>query len=156
MGTSTVLSAMEWQQPSRLPTTSSGDICMLAYKLHKHQRVSSGLSHLIKRVVWARCGRRKSLSRYAAESRWLKRQQTLKKRSLWKSTKGHAMISNTAPAVIICQSSSMASRASAKTKAASFAWFELNLASSRPIFLSCLFFRPRRFRTLLPFSSLFG
>jgi len=26
MGTSTVLSAMEWQQPSRLPTTSSGDI----------------------------------------------------------------------------------------------------------------------------------
>jgi len=46
-----VLSAMEWQQPSRLPTTSSGDICMPAYKLHKHQRVSSGLSHLIKRVV---------------------------------------------------------------------------------------------------------
>ena len=60
---------MEWQQPSRLPTTSSGDICMPAYKLHKHQRVSSGLSHLIKRVVWARCGRRKSLSRYAAENR---------------------------------------------------------------------------------------
>ena len=26
---------MEWQQPSRLPTTSSGDICMPAYKLHK-------------------------------------------------------------------------------------------------------------------------
>ena len=51
MGTSTVLSAMEWRQPSRLPTTSSGDICMPAYKLHKHQRVSSGLSHLIKRVV---------------------------------------------------------------------------------------------------------
>jgi len=25
MGTSTVLSAMEWRQPSRLPTTSSGD-----------------------------------------------------------------------------------------------------------------------------------
>jgi len=46
-----VLSAMEWRQPSRLPTTSSGDICMQAYKLHKHQRVSSGLSHLIKRVV---------------------------------------------------------------------------------------------------------
>jgi len=51
MGTSTVLSAMEWQQFSLLPTTSSGDICMPAYKLHKHQRVSSGLSHLIKRVV---------------------------------------------------------------------------------------------------------
>ena len=51
MGTSTVLSAMEWRQPSQLPTTSSGDICMPAYKLHKHQRVSSGLSHLIKRVV---------------------------------------------------------------------------------------------------------
>ena len=51
MGTSTVLSAMEWQQPSWLPTTSSGDICMPACKLHKHQRVSSGLSHLIKRVV---------------------------------------------------------------------------------------------------------
>ena len=47
MGTSTVLSAMEWQQPSRLPITSSGDICMPACKLHKHQRVSSGLSHLI-------------------------------------------------------------------------------------------------------------
>ena len=40
MGTLIVLSAMEWQQPSRLPTTSSGDICMPAYKLHKHQRVS--------------------------------------------------------------------------------------------------------------------
>jgi len=40
MGTSTVLSAMEWRQPSRLPTTSSGDICMPACKLHKHQRVS--------------------------------------------------------------------------------------------------------------------
>ena len=73
--------------------TSSRDICMPAYKLHQHQRVSSGLSHLIKRVVWARCGRSKSLSRYAAENRWRKRQQTLKKRSLWKSTKGHAMIS---------------------------------------------------------------
>ena len=48
---STVLSAMEWQQSSRLPTTSSGDICMPAYKMHKHQRVSSGLSHLIKSVV---------------------------------------------------------------------------------------------------------
>jgi len=36
MGTSTVLSVMEWQQPSRLPTTSSGDICMPACKLHKH------------------------------------------------------------------------------------------------------------------------
>ena len=36
---------------SRLPTTSSGDICMPACKLHKHQRVNSGLSHLIKRVV---------------------------------------------------------------------------------------------------------
>jgi len=51
MGTSTVLSAMEWQQLSRLHTTLSGDICMPACKLHKHQRVSSGLSHLIKRVV---------------------------------------------------------------------------------------------------------
>jgi len=49
--TVTVLSAMEWRQPSRLPTPSSGDICMPAYKLHKHQRVSSGLSHLMKRVV---------------------------------------------------------------------------------------------------------
>jgi len=46
---STVLSAMEWQQLSRLPTTSSGDIGMTAYKLHKHQ-VSSGLSHLMKKV----------------------------------------------------------------------------------------------------------
>jgi len=84
---------MEWLQPSRLPTASSGDICIPACKLHKHQRVSSGLSHLIKRVVWARCGRRKSLSRYVAENRWCKRQQKLKKRSLWKSTKGNAMIS---------------------------------------------------------------
>ena len=48
MGTSTVLSAMKWQQTSRLPTTSSGDICMPAYKLHKHQQISSGLSHLKK------------------------------------------------------------------------------------------------------------
>jgi len=37
-------------------------------------QVSSGLSHLIKRVVWARCGRRKSLNRYAAENHWWKRQ----------------------------------------------------------------------------------
>jgi len=43
-------SAMEWQQPSRLPTTSSGEIYMSACKLPKHQRVSSGLSHLIKRI----------------------------------------------------------------------------------------------------------
>ena len=95
MGTSTVLSAMEWQQPSRLPTTSSGDICMPACKVHKHQRVSSGLSHLIKQVVWACCVKRNSLSRYAAENRWRKRQQTLKKWSIWiwKSTKGNAMIS---------------------------------------------------------------
>ena len=35
MGTSTVPSAMGWQQPSRLPTTSSRDICMPACKLHK-------------------------------------------------------------------------------------------------------------------------
>jgi len=34
--------------------------CMLAYKLHKYQRVSSGLSHLIKRVVSTRCGRKMS------------------------------------------------------------------------------------------------
>ena len=34
-----------------------------------------------------------SLSRYAAHNRWRKRQQNLKKRSLWKSTKGNAMIS---------------------------------------------------------------
>ena len=39
MGTSTVPSATKWRQPSRLHTTSSGDICMPAYKLHKHQRV---------------------------------------------------------------------------------------------------------------------
>ena len=39
---------MEWQQPSRLLTTSSGDICKPACKLHKHQRVSSGLSYLYK------------------------------------------------------------------------------------------------------------
>jgi len=51
MGTSTVLSAMEWRQLSQLPTTSSVDICMPACELHKHERVSSGLSHLIKRVV---------------------------------------------------------------------------------------------------------
>jgi len=50
MGTSTVLSAMEWQQPSRLSTTSPEDICMPACKMHKHQRVSSGLSPLIKRA----------------------------------------------------------------------------------------------------------
>jgi len=68
MGTSKVLSAMEWQQPSQLPTTSAGDICIPACKLHKHQRVSSGLSHLKKRVVRTRCGRRKSLRRYAAEN----------------------------------------------------------------------------------------
>ena len=47
MGTSTVLSAMEWRQPSQLPTTSSGDICMPACKLHKHQQVSSGLSRVV-------------------------------------------------------------------------------------------------------------
>ena len=41
----------ELRQPSQLPTTSSGDICMPACKLHKHQRVSSGLSHLIKKAV---------------------------------------------------------------------------------------------------------
>jgi len=34
MGTSTVLSAMEWRQLSRLSNTSSGDICMPACKLH--------------------------------------------------------------------------------------------------------------------------
>jgi len=51
MGTSIVLSAMEWRQPSRLPTTSSGDMCVPACKLHTPQRVSSGLSYLIKRVV---------------------------------------------------------------------------------------------------------
>jgi len=44
---------------------------MPACKLHKHQRVSSGLSHLIKRVVRTRCGKRTSLSRYAAENRSL-------------------------------------------------------------------------------------
>ena len=79
MGTSTVPSTMEWWQPSRLPTTSSADICMPACKLHRHQRVSSSLSHLMKRVVWARCGRRKSLSRYVAENRSRKRQQKLEK-----------------------------------------------------------------------------
>ena len=52
MGTSTVLSAIEWRQTSRQPTTSYGDICMPAYKLHKHQRVSSDLSQLIKSIVW--------------------------------------------------------------------------------------------------------
>ena len=51
IGMSIVPSAMEWRQPSRLSTTSSGDICMPAYMLHKHQRVSSGLSHMRKRVV---------------------------------------------------------------------------------------------------------
>ena len=40
-----------------------------------------------------RCGRREILSRYAAENHWRERQQTLKKRLLWKSTKGHTMIS---------------------------------------------------------------
>jgi len=71
MGTSTVLSAMEWRQLSRLPTTASGHICMPACKLHKHQRLSSGLSHLIKRVVWVHCGRRTSLSRLIVCSREL-------------------------------------------------------------------------------------
>jgi len=70
----------------RLPTTSSRDICMPACKLHKHQRVSSGFSNLMKRVVWTRRGRKMSLSRYAVENRSRKRQQTWKKRSLWKST----------------------------------------------------------------------
>jgi len=87
--TSTVLSVMEWRQPSKLPTTSSGDICMPACKLHKHQRVSSGLCHLRKRVVWTRCGSMKSMRRYAAENRWRKRQQKLKN-DLWKSTKRNA------------------------------------------------------------------
>jgi len=31
--------------------TSSGDMCMPACKLHEHQRVSSGMPHLIKRAV---------------------------------------------------------------------------------------------------------
>jgi len=72
MGTSTVPSAIERRQLSRRHTISSGDICMPACKLHKHQRVSSGLSNLMKRVVWARCGTTKSLSRYAAENCWRK------------------------------------------------------------------------------------
>ena len=64
--------------------TSSGDDYMPACKLHKHQRVSSGLSDLMKRVVWTRCGRSKTLGRYAAENCWRKRQQKLEQRSLWK------------------------------------------------------------------------
>ena len=73
-GTSTLPYAMKWQQPSRLHSTTSGGMCMPACKLHKLQRVSSGLSSLIKRVVSIRCGRRKSLSRYVAENRWRKMQ----------------------------------------------------------------------------------
>ena len=67
-GTSAVPSATEWQQLSRQQTISSEEICMPACKLHKHQRVSSGLSNLTKRVVMACCDRRKSLSRYAVEN----------------------------------------------------------------------------------------
>ena len=95
MGTSAVLSAIEWRQPSRLPTTSSGDICMPTCKLHKQKPrqvlVSSGLSHLIKRIVWVRCGRRKSLSRYAQRITYGKGSRNCKndlyerarKRTLW-------------------------------------------------------------------------
>ena len=54
----------------------------------KHQRVSSGLSCLIRRVVWTRCGRRKSLSRYAAENRLRKRQQKLGKNLCERALKG--------------------------------------------------------------------
>ena len=94
MGTSTVLSAMECRQLSRLPTSSSGIICVPACKLHKHQRVRSDLSHLIKRAIWTRCGKRKSLSGYAHENQLQKRQQKLKKRSLWKSTKNATAMSS--------------------------------------------------------------
>ena len=52
INSTSVSSAMEWRQQSRLPTTSSGDICTPACKLHKHQQVSSDLSNWIKRVVW--------------------------------------------------------------------------------------------------------
>jgi len=45
-----------------------GDICMPAFKLRKHLRVSSSLSHLMKSSI-KRSGRRKNLSRYAAENR---------------------------------------------------------------------------------------
>jgi len=68
MGTSAVPSATEWRQLSRHQTISSEDICMPACKLHKHQRVSSGLSNLTKRVVMACCDRRKSLNGYAVEN----------------------------------------------------------------------------------------
>jgi len=85
MGTKTVPSAMEWRQPSQLPTTSSGDICMPACKLHKHQRVISGFVTPDKEssmsTLW-----RKSLSRYAAENCWQKRPHKFKKESLWKKT----------------------------------------------------------------------
>ena len=78
MSTSIGVSAKKWQELSQLPITSSGDICMPACKLHRHQRVSSGWLHLIKRVVWSRCGSCNNLSKYAAKNRWRKRQQKLK------------------------------------------------------------------------------
>jgi len=91
MGTSTVLSAMEWQPPSRLPTTSSGDICMPAYKLHKHHHPTSKLrfvtpdkessmSTLWQEVEFKQICSRESLTEKAANI-----EKT--------STKGHAMIS---------------------------------------------------------------
>ena len=71
-GTSSVLSAMEWQQPSRLPTTSSGNICMPAYKLHKHQRVStpdkeSSMSTLWQEEEFKQICSRESLTEKAAD-----------------------------------------------------------------------------------------
>jgi len=54
--TSTVQAAKGWQRQLRLPTTPSGGTCMIACMLHKSQKASSNLSHLTKKVTWARCG----------------------------------------------------------------------------------------------------
>jgi len=71
-GTSTVLSAMEWRQPSRLPTTSSGDICISACKLHKHKRFvtpdkESSMSTLWQKEEFEQIRSRESLTKKAAD-----------------------------------------------------------------------------------------
>ena len=73
-------------------------------KLHKHEGASLDFLHLRQRVVivyryvvagerFFRCGRRKSLSRYAPKTRWRERHKKLQKKSLWKITEEDVMIS---------------------------------------------------------------
>jgi len=88
MSTSTGLSAMEWR--SCLPLHLGTSVC----QLEKHQRVSSGSSHLIKGAVWTRCDGRKNLSRYR-KSMTERQKSKNQLEFFWKSTplKSNAIIS---------------------------------------------------------------